>query len=326
MSTSLGPGLARARPALVVAASALTLLLVVLAVRTLDLGQVRVALAEMEAVWLLPSLAALVVAFLLRALRWRALFEEGSKPALQELARAQGIGLFFNNVLPFRAGEAARLVVLHQRTGASRLQTLGTIVVERVYDLIALLGLLALALPWLPPAPWLRTLALLGGVIALATLVASITLVIFGNRALRVILWPLGRLRIVSDSFRERAEMGLVAGVAGFRKLRPAVEGMSLTVASWLAFWVCYWTLGVGFGFEVSASAALVALVASGVGLALPSGPAAVGVFEAAVVVALLPYGIEAEEALSYALVVHVVNFAPYIACGLLLVPRRRRD
>ena len=50
----------------------------------------------------------------------------------------------------------------------------------------------------------------------------------------------------------------------------------------------------------------------------LPSPPAAVGVFEAAALIALAAYGIPHYSALSYAVVLHLVNFVPYIVVGVL--------
>ena len=63
-------------------------------------------------------------------------------------------------------------------------------------------------------------------------------------------------------------------------------------------------------------------LIAAAIGLALilPSGPAALGVFEAGVVSALAAYDVPHSPALSAALVVHAVNLFPYLAVGGLLL------
>ena len=58
----------------------------------------------------------------------------------------------------------------------------------------------------------------------------------------------------------------------------------------------------------------------AGLGLILPASPAAVGVFEAAVLVALKAYGVPESRALSYALVLHALNFFPYIVAGPFLL------
>ena len=48
----------------------------------------------------------------------------------------------------------------------------------------------------------------------------------------------------------------------------------------------------------------------------LPSSPAAIGVFEAATVIALTAFDVPQAEALSYALVLHLLNLVPFLARG----------
>ena len=151
----------RARIPLVVA-TVLTAALAILAVRTLDAGAVWDALREADLRWLVPSLLALVAAFVIRALRWWLIFQPERRPPLDEVTGSLTIGLFFNAILPFRAGELARLVVLHRRTRVPRLEILGTIATERIYDVLALLVLLAATVPWLPDVSWLRAVAVAG--------------------------------------------------------------------------------------------------------------------------------------------------------------------
>jgi uncharacterized membrane protein YbhN (UPF0104 family) len=45
-----------------------------------------------------------------------------------------------------------------------------------------------------------------------------------------------------------------------------------------------------------------------------------VGVFEAAALVGLKAYGIEKADALSFAIVLHAVNFFPYVLAGALVL------
>jgi uncharacterized protein (TIRG00374 family) len=299
-----------------VVATVLTLGLVLLAVRTLDAGAVADALREANLWWLLPSLLALVAAFALRALRWRLIFQPGRRPPLDEVTGALAVGLFFNAILPFRAGELARLVVLHRRTRVPRLEILGTIAAERIYDVLALLVLLAVAVPWLPDVPWLRAVALAGGILALAAAALSAALLVWGERAVAVVLWPLRFLRTFPEERRAAAAGNLLLGVAALHRPRAATVAAAVTLASFLAYWASFWLLLQGFDLGVGGAAALLVLVATGFSLALPSGPSAVGVWEAAVIVALLPFDVTAEAALSYGLVLHALNVVPYLLAG----------
>jgi len=304
---------------------AVTLLLAALALRTLDLGEVWEAVRAMELRWIVPSFALLVVAVWLRILRWQLLFLPPRRPAFGQVAHALLLGLFFNATLPLRAGEAVRIVALNRRAGTPRTQILGTIAVERIYDVVALLLLLLAALPWLPEVTWLRTAALLGGAAGLVAAIVVVALAVDARRATRLVVWPLRLLPFVTPERRELAAGNLEAGLSGFRNARVALVAFGLTVASWLVFALSFWALMPGFDLGLGPDAGLLVLVATGLGMAVPSGPAALGVFEAAVVVALRPFGIGAELALSYGLVLHAVNLVPFLAAGLLLLALGRR-
>jgi len=76
------------------------------------------------------------------------------------------------------------------------------------------------------------------------------------------------------------------------------------------------WLLLLGTELDADFGTALLILVATNLVLVLPSSPAALGAFEAAVVVALAAYGVARAEALSFALLLHALNLFPYLAFG----------
>jgi uncharacterized membrane protein YbhN (UPF0104 family) len=97
------------------------------------------------------------------------------------------------------------------------------------------------------------------------------------------------------------------------------------TVASWVVLGLSAWFLMRGFDLGLSVAAGMLVTVAIALGMILPSSPAAVGVFEAAVLVGLNPYKVDKAQALSYALVLHALNFFPYIVVGVLILAVRMR-
>src|SRR5207237_537534 len=130
--------------------------------------------------WLVPALAALVIANVLRAFRWQFLFARETRPPFEPVLSAMLIGQFFNNVLPARAGEAARVVALGQTAGTSRVEAAGTVVIERAYDVLTVLVLLFVALPWLPHVTWLRAAAILAIALTAGLLAAFVLLALYG--------------------------------------------------------------------------------------------------------------------------------------------------
>lgn len=279
--------------------------------------------------WLAPSLAALALAVLLKVIRWRYLFRAEMRPPFAAVTRALLIGFFFNNILPARTGEAARIVALNREAGTSRAETAATIVVERVFDVLALFVLLFVTLPWLPHVSWLRAAAIFA--IALAVAVAVVVLARLGDLPLQRLLRPLARLPFASPERVHHLGLNTLHGLAAIRSVRLALVSSLLTVATWLALALSTWLLMRGFDLRLPFLAGLLVVVAVNLALVLPSSPAGLGVFEAATLVALNAYGVPRTQAVSYALVLHAVNLVPYLVVGVVVVhahaarPRGRR-
>jgi glycosyltransferase 2 family protein len=297
---------------------ALTGLFTYLAVRNAHLAEVKEAFLESEKAWLVPALAVLALAVFVRAVRWWSLYAPERRPPLGAVTSALLLGYFFNNVLPLRAGEAARVVALNRSAGTSRVESGATVVLERAYDLLALLLLLFAILPWLPDVTWLRAAAVLLVVLIVAVSVAAGVLARFGTRPFDILFRPLVRLLGA-----ERAEWGalnLGRGLAGLRRPRLALGAALWTVLSWILIGISAWLVLLGFDLGLSPLAGLFVMITINLALVLPSSPAAVGVFEAATLLALGAYGVSQSEALSYALVLHALNFLPFIVAGAVLL------
>ena len=165
-------------------------------------------------------------------MRWWALFDARQRPPLGEVTRALLVGYFFNNILPARAGEAASVITLHGRTRTPRAETIGTVVAERVFDLLALLVILFAAYPWLPQISWLRAAAIFAIVVVVGVAALVFALVRYDERAIHWLLSPLRRVR--RDGFAERVEHAAINGTRGLvaiRDPRVALVWMLLTVA-----------------------------------------------------------------------------------------------
>jgi glycosyltransferase 2 family protein len=290
------------------------------AVRNVAFAEVWDGLQSSNYWWLIPAIAALAGSVVVRTVRWRYLFPRETRPAFDPALRASIVGYFFNIVLPARAGEAARVVALNREAGTSMAESAATVVVERAYDVLSLLALLFVTVPWIPHITWLRSAAELGVGLAVALVVIGVTLAVFGVRPLHFVLRPLGRLPFVSAERLEALGESLGRGLAGLRDLRLVAIASVLSMLNLLALTLSVWFVMEGFHLGLSPVAAMLVVVATNLVQILPSSPAALGVFEAATLVALRPYGVSDSDALSYAIVLHAAHVLPFIAVGLLLV------
>jgi len=291
-----------------------------IALRNVNFAEVWDTLRSSDYWWLLPAFAAMALAIFVRALRWRYLFVRERRPGLWSLSEALLIGHFFNTVLPARAGDLARVAAINLRSGTSRAEALATVVVERVFDVLALLLLLFLALPWLPEVTWVRTAAIAAVILGIAFGACVVVLTLYGERPLHFLLKPLGRLPFLSERRLEHAAADLATGLMGLRRAHLGGTSFVLTVVSWLLFSLSFWLVTLCFDFGLPPGAGLLVVIATGFSLILPTAPAGLGVFEAATVVALAAYDVPKSEALSYALVLHALNIVPFLVAGGLVL------
>lgn len=297
-----------------------------LALREANLSEVWDALRGMSYGWLAPALLVFAAGIFLRAVRWQLLFHRSTRPPLGAATSAMLIGYLFNNILPLRAGEAARIVTLKQRAGVSRSESAATVVLERAYDVLTLVLLLLVLSPWLPDVGWLRAAAVVAVLLAACLAAGAIALIVWGVRPLRFALRPLSLLPFLDDGRLAVGAESLGRGLAALRSVRLALTTIALALLSWLVLGLSYWLVMLGFDLELSPLAGVLVTIALGAGMMLPSSPAAVGVFEAATIVALAAYDVDGSEALSYALVLHAFNFVPFLVVGLAVLHRHGAD
>ncbi len=291
-----------------------------LAVRHVQFAEVWNGLRTSNYWWLLPAFVLLGVAILVKALRWHYLFTPETRPGTRAVVTSLLIGYFFNSVLPARAGEAARVLALRQRAGTSRAEASATIVVERAYDVLVLLVLLFVAYPWLPRVTWMQGAVVFAVALAAGLAAAIVVFAVFGIRPVHFVLRPLARLPFVSLERLGRVGEGLGQGLAGLRRPSLMLGALVWTTLGWLALAASTWFVIRGFHVGLSFAAALLVVIATNLAMILPSSPSAVGVFEAAALVAFRAYGVPDSRALSCALVIHALNFLPFIAAGLFLL------
>jgi glycosyltransferase 2 family protein len=217
------------------------------------------------------------------------------------------------------------VLVLNQRSSAPAVEIVGTVVLERMYDVIAILVIFFAAEPWLPHVSWFGAAALVA--IVLAGLIAALAtaLAVYGDRFLRLLLRPLRRFAWFSGTRLDRTVDELTHGLSGLRHGTVALEAFLWTVLAWMLSALCAYIVSLSFHLHLSFACGVLVVVAVGLGMILPSPPGAVGVFEGAALIALKAFGVPHSSALPYALVLHAVNFVPFVLIGAVLLHHNAR-
>lgn len=281
------------------------------ALRGVSFGEIFSALGHLRSPWALcvvPVVGGIEMG--LRSERWRRLLEE---PASHRglLFKTVAGAFLMNNLLPFRAGEAARIYWTHRHTGRSVPRCTAALVVDRLCDLFTLAGLLCV-LVWtgrsgvLSPAKARGALALLlgaGGTVLAVTFFAQRLESWVGGLSLP------GPLQRFFSAFLEGTGPLRSPGAWG------PLAGVSLGI--WIGnVFLIQFTAGL-FELSLSWSQAAVFLIALAMGVALPSTPGFIGTYEAAGTAALLAFGFDRSRAVPFVLVYHTLQISGSLIWGL---------
>ncbi|MFQ6023710.1 MAG: lysylphosphatidylglycerol synthase transmembrane domain-containing protein [Acidiferrobacterales bacterium] len=299
-----------------VAGIALSVFFLWLSLKDTDFARIGQALARSELVFALPLLAALALFYWFKALRIRMLLIPIRPIRIQGILPAMMIGFAANNLLPARLGEVVRVYLLGRQHNLSKTSILATMVIERLFDLLAALGLLALVvIVTQVPGTLIKPGYFVGG-LELALLCITTVMIMWTAVFVRLCQWATSFLPSALQSIVTRhIELG-AAGTHALKQPRLLLGiGATSVVQNLLKAAAMY--LGVlALGIDVPLSAALVLVALSIAAMTLPGAPGFFGTIQLCYVLALKPYGIDPSDAFAASIFYHVLEYFAVTATG----------
>jgi len=256
------------------------------------------------------ELAALAGAVLLyfvvaavRGERWRVLLRRaGAHPSRTDANALVAVGYMGNNLLPARAGDALRVVLMAPRARTGARTVLGTLIAERVLDVAVLLSLFALLAYGVVSGTGIDVSDRLRLALAVAAGVGVLAL------AAAAVLHRTGRLR------RALAFLRPLATATADLRGRHGARVLALTVLSWALEGVVWWLAAVAADLGIGLLDALYLLALASVFVLVPAGPGYAGTLDAAVVIGATALG--AGSAVTYLVVLRFVLMVPITLAG----------
>jgi hypothetical protein len=248
------------------------------------------------------------VACAVRGERWNVLLiENGASPRRADTYSLIAVGYLGNNVLPARAGDALRVVLIAPRAATDRRTAIGTLVAERLCDVLVLALLFASLAVTLFSGAGVD----LGGRLELVALLVGGALALGGLAA--ALLHHRGHLRPI---VRFLAPMA-----AATRNLRGrhGAEVLVLTVVVWALEGLVWWLTAQAAGLGIDVVEGLYLLALASMMVLVPAGPGYAGTMDAAVVVGARALAVPGGAAVTYLLLLRFVLMVPIGIAGLVL-------
>ncbi len=297
----------------------ISLLAIFAVLKFVNLEDLKTALATVSWKFIMVIIVLDIIGLFVRGKAWQTIL--GNKISLIQSFFGVSEGYFLNNILPFRGGEFGRSFFVGRSSGLGTFYTLSTIVIERAFDIAFAAFLLILTLPFLPGLDWAKPIALIALTVIIAGMICLFLLTRYKEKVIAWISKHENKSRIYTIVIPKMKSL-----IEGFSTIRtPSQFFLSLfwIGACWTVWAVIYYfaMIQVVPGSPLWTGAFIAAILALGV--AIPSAPAALGVFEAAFTGAVVLIGGSASTGFAYALILHLIQF---IMVGILGIWGLNRD
>jgi uncharacterized protein (TIRG00374 family) len=307
-----------------------SVLFVWLALRGLELDQFWDAVKEANYFWLIPGIGVYFVGVWVRAWRWHYLLSPIKKIPTKTIFPLTVIGYMGNNIYPARAGEVLRAVLLKRKEGVAVSASIATIIVERIFDGVVMLGFVFVNLPELAKLTGasgfvgnIQQVALIGTAVFLGVLGVFLVAAMFPQKTAQIGAFSIQRF--TPKRYHERI-IGIMNkfldGLASLRSPFNVLMVFFTSIIIWLLETGKYWFVMHAFDFTVSFFALMLMNGIVNLATTIPSAPGYIGTFDAPGIAVLSAYGIDQATAAGYTITLHVALWVPITLLGVYYLTR----
>lgn len=252
----------------------------------------------------------MAVLFTVKGVRWWIIVRSEARVSVLSCIRLHFVSVFLNAFIPLRGGDVARGLLLARESGIGRAQALGTVALDKLFDMICLVVLVVplLFLGGLPD--WIRWPPVATVGLAIVMLAAGLVLRIRLRRR-------------EGDSEKARWIVRVLAGFArGFDSaLSPGPAAVCL-VLSIIQYAILVATMALGLasvGITPDMGTSILSLLAVQFAAGVPLTPSSAGTMHGAIVAVLVAVGTDPETGMSAAVVYHAAQTIPILLFGVIL-------
>ena len=299
--------------------------LLIFAFQGMDVKKIIQQIGNANLFWVIISALMSVIAFIVRAHRWNLLIEPmGYSPSLRKTTYSLMIGYFANLALP-RLGEVSRCGALSKSESIPFNKLLGTVIVERIIDVISLLVCILLAATieykrlgnFFSEKIFAPIGSKLGRLVNTPVLLSTIILLLIVLLVLLVYFLKRSKKQGSESAFNKIIK-GFVDGLRSVANLKRPWLFIFESVFIWVLYYLGVYVALFAFSFtsQLGAGAALFLLVAGGLGMSAPV-QGGIGTYHLLVSQGLMLYGITKADGLTFATLLHSLQLLLIIVFGV---------
>ena len=256
---------------------------------------------------LIGAIALYALATVVRSERWqRLLVDERAAPRRVDTYALTCVGYMGNNVLPARAGDAIRAVLMAPRARTSIRTVIGTLLAERLLDIAVLVAIFVIV--------GYGLLGEVGG-----DKVEIVALVLAGV----AIAVAIGYAAVRRNERMMEFVKPMASATLGLRRAHHGLLLLGMTMVVWAIEAGVWMAAGAAVGFGMDPIEGLYIVALASVFSLVPSGPAYAGTQDAAAILGIKALGGTGGQAVAYIVMLRFIIVVPITIVGLVLLAAR---
>lgn len=289
-----------------------------------NFSQMVQVLQKANYLYIAPAILVYFIGVWFRAVRWRFLLQSLGKFPSHRLVSPILIGFALNNILPARVGVLVRAYLFGMWEGVSKIASFANVVVDQLFDGLALLFFLEVIAILMPLPAWARATALASAIIFVGFFVLLLILAL----SPRLTRWLVGKLtRWLPQRWQPRISDGVnmtLNGLASLHRPDRIAIAFFLSLLVWATEAAVYYIVALSFGLEQPFYVMLLLTSIANIAITLPSLPGGIGPFEFFGKQTLILFAVSEAVATAYVAIVHIVVLLPVTLVGLALLALKR--
>ena len=302
-------------------AMGLSVLLLFLTFRKVDLPATIDLLKQVRWTYVGLCIFLMILAQLVRTYRWNLLVRPFANLSTMTLFRVANLGSALILLLPFRLGDLARPCLMKNEANVPMSAGFGAVLVERTIDGLFIVFIYFLATFDLPQeyaiSPYLKYSAFVAAAI-FGTLLGLIAIALFSQTLVTRIIERIGtRISPRLTGLAIELVSKFVNGLRSLPNLKSLAGLFILTALYFCLNAMCFYAVMLAFGWSLPIICAFLLMCVITLGTMVPAGPGHLGTYQAAVVIGLSIFGVGSTEATAYGLVIYPLTVLVIVGCGL---------
>lgn len=293
-----------------------------LAFRNFNYNEFATAMQNVRYYYIAPAVIVYLFSFVLRGMRWGLLLDSVGNVPFSSCFSIVFIGFMANALLPMRLGEFVRAYVMGKKENISKIASLSSIILERVFDGIIIVFFLIILVLIYPFPDWIRNLGNITSIIFIGGLIFLYSLV---NQKKRVLEFIEKCLSFLSNDFRLKINSFLDRFILGLEMLKNKYQSITVFVLSilvWFIEIIVYYLLLLALNIHIQTLfyAAALTMIVVNFAIMIPSSPGNIGTFHYFCILALSIFGVSKNTAMAYSIVMFALMYISVVVPGMFFM------